>query len=219
MIKLVIFDLDGTLLNSLNDLAASVNYALRKNGFAEHPLDVFNHFVGNGVAVLLERALPEEERSLENKLQLWKDFMHYYGLHKTDLTAPYDGISSLLEALKEQRIMLAVASNKFHSATTALVRSYFGEDTFQVVYGLREDVPPKPAPDVVFDILKDTDTLAEEALYVGDSGVDMETAANAGLKSIGVLWGYRSREELENSGAVFLVERPAEILDVVKKLE
>ena len=215
MVKLLIFDLDGTLLNSLRDLAGSVNYALRLHGFPEHPPLAYRHFVGNGIAVLLERVLPEGAKSAENVALLWKDFMHHYGLHRADLTAPYAGIPELLEALQQQGLLLAVASNKFHSATEAMVRLYFGESTFQFVHGKQEEVPAKPDPAVVQAILAEAGVTPEETLFIGDSDVDMLTAHNSGVPSVGVTWGFRSQEELQKHGANYIVNTPAEILQIV----
>lgn len=213
--KLVIFDLDGTLINSLSDLGTAVNVALQNHGFPGHPLADYRFMVGNGVSKLLERALPPGEHTPENIERIRPDFMAYYGRHKQDLTAPYPEISELLAALKQRGVLLAVASNKFHSATQALVKAYFGEDTFAAIYGLREEVPAKPAPDIVYTILEETGISASEALYVGDSGVDMQTAANSGVISVGVLWGYRGAEELMENGACHLVETPSAILGLV----
>lgn len=216
MTKLVIFDLDGTLLDSLRDLAASMNHALRRNGFPEHELAAYNYFVGNGVDKLIERALPENERSPENFSNVKADFMSYYALHKADYTAPYPGIKELLRDLQEKGVKLAVASNKFQSATQVLVPYYFGEGTFSFVYGQREGVPIKPDPQVVFDIMRAAGVSPEEVLYVGDSGVDMQTASRAGVPGVGALWGFRSAAELLENGASYLAERPAEILAMLR---
>ena len=215
--KLVIFDLDGTVLDSLTDLAISTNYALRQNSFPEHEREEYRHFVGNGVRKLIERALPEGNRGAEEIDRVMADFVAYYSLHKADYTAPYDGIPALLRALREQGIRLAVASNKFQSATEAMVPYYFGKGCFDFVYGQREGVPPKPDPRVVLDIMAEAGVEREDVLYVGDSGVDMQTAARAGVRSVGVLWGFRSREELLSNGAMHIVEHPADILRLCDK--
>ena len=215
MKRLVIFDLDGTLLDSLQDLAVSMNHALRQNRFPEHELTAYNYFVGNGVDKLIERALPENARDAETFSRVKADFVAYYSLHKADFTAPYPGVVELLRALREKEVLLAVASNKFQSATRALVPYYFGEGTFSFVYGQREGVPVKPDPQIVFDILQEAGMSRDEVLYVGDSGVDMQTASRAGVSGVGVLWGFRTREELTANGAAYLVERPAEILGLL----
>ncbi|MCR9011772.1 HAD family hydrolase [Gabonibacter chumensis] len=216
MNRLIIFDLDGTLLNSLDDLAISANYALQKHNYPVHELRKYKEFVGNGINKLLERALPEGERTPENVLKIREDFMDYYAVHKADFTAPYPGIMDLLNELKRRGILLAVASNKYHAATQALIPHYFGEDTFHYVYGQREGVPIKPDPTVVFDILKEAGVSREETLYVGDSGVDMQTALNSGVVSIGVTWGFRSAKELEDNGAVHIVDHPSDMLKLLQ---
>lgn len=217
MTRLVIFDLDGTLLDSLTDLAISTNHALRQNGFPEHEREAYRHFVGNGVRKLIERALPEGSREAGMVERVMADFMAYYSLHKADYTAPYDGIPALLQALRKQGMRLAVASNKFQSATEAMVPYYFGEGCFDFIHGQRESVPPKPDPQVVMNIMAEANVEPGEVLYVGDSGVDMQTAARAGVRSVGVLWGFRSREELLANGAMHVVERPADILALCEK--
>ena len=211
MTKLLIFDLDGTLLNSLQDLAASTNYALRQHGYPTHELPAFRYFVGNGINKLLERALPEKERTHENMLKIREDFMAYYAVHKADFTTPYDGIYDLLKALKRHHLLLAVASNKYHEATRELIPEYFGEGLFDFVYGQREGIPVKPNPTIVFDIMKEAGVTKEEVLYVGDSGVDMQTAVNSGVTSVGVTWGFRDRKELLANGAQYIADEPCEI--------
>lgn len=216
MTKLVIFDLDGTLLNSLQDLAASTNYALRRHGYPTHELPAYRYFVGNGINKLLERALPESERTEENMLKIREDFVAYYAEHKADFTAPYDGICELLRELKRREMLLAVASNKYHSATVALIPEYFGEGLFDFVYGQRDGVPIKPDPTIVFDIMKEAGVTQDEVLYVGDSGVDMQTAVNSGVASVGVTWGFRDREELLKNGASCIADQPWEIVKFIK---
>lgn len=219
MAKLVIFDLDGTLLDSLRDLAVSMNHALRRNGFLEHELSAYNYFVGNGVDKLIERALPKESCVPEVFARVKADFVSYYALHKADYTAPYPGVEELLRQLRKDGVALAVASNKFQSATQALVPYYFGEGTFSYVYGQREGVPIKPDPQVVFDIVREAGVSHGEVLYVGDSGVDMRTACRAGVAGVGALWGFRTREELLDNGATYLVESPLEILPLVRRMQ
>ncbi len=215
MTELIIFDLDGTLLDTIDDLATSVNYALRKNGYPEHELAEYPFFVGNGIYKLIERAMPESERTDENVLRLRQDFVAYYTQHNTDLTAPYPGIGELIAELSRRGIGMAVASNKYQEATLKLVTHYFGTGTFRVVLGQREGIAPKPDPAIVSDILAATGITREATLYVGDSGVDMRTAANAGLRSVGVTWGFRPRKELEDNGAVHLIDSPGELLGLL----
>lgn len=215
MTRLIIFDLDGTLLDTIDDLATSVNHALRKNGYPEHELAEYPFFVGNGVYKLIERAMPESARTEENVQRLRRDFVAHYTEHNTDLTVPYPGIGELVAELSRRGIGMAVASNKYLEATRKLVTHYFGAGTFRVVLGQREGIAPKPDPTIVYDILSETGVPAGETLYVGDSGVDMRTAANAGLRSAGVTWGFRPRKELEDNGARHIVDTPAELLDLL----
>ena len=208
MIQLVIFDLDGTLLDTIDDLGMSANYALRKNGYPEHELPAYRYFVGNGITKLIERALPEDAREETTILNLRQQFVAYYEEHKTDLTQPYQGIPELLQELKSQNIRLAVASNKYHQGTVELIHHFFGTELFSVVLGQRENIPVKPNPTIVYDILKQTGIGKPGTLYTGDSGVDMQTAANSGLISIGVSWGFRPRQELEINGACHIIDTP-----------
>lgn len=219
MIELVIFDLDGTLLNTIDDLAASTNYALEKHGYPTHDLSSYRFFVGNGINKLIERALPEEVRSEEKVLELRKDFVAYYEEHSADLTCPYKGIPELLSALKEKGLKMAVASNKYQVATEFLVDKYFGEYEFDVVLGQRDGITPKPDPTIVYDILKETGTDKKKVLYVGDSGVDMQTAKASDLISAGVSWGFRSVEELEAFSPDYIVDQPIEIYQIVESVK
>ena len=214
MIKLVIFDLDGTLIDTLYDLAVSVNHILRKYAYPEHEPKAYRRFVGNGVQMLMHKALPQEARDVENVTRLREEFVEYYELHKSDNTHPYEGVVELIAELKLRGIKMAVASNKYHSGTVALAEQFFGEDTFSIILGQREGVPVKPDATIVREILEATSVKAEEAIYVGDSDVDMFTAKNAGVHSVGVTWGLRSRLELVNSGARDIVDSAVEILDV-----
>ncbi len=214
MIKLVIFDLDGTLLNSLMDLADSCNYLLRKYGFPEHPLDSYRYFVGDGIRKLVERVLPEEKRQKDYMESFFQEMVAYYDLHKADKTVPYPGIVETLEALQRQGVMLGVASNKVNKAMAPLMEHYFPTIRFACVLGQRESVPVKPHPQIVFDILDTTQVAPEEALYVGDTGVDMDTAHGANIKAVGVLWGYRDRQELSEHHAEFIIEKPEELISL-----
>ena len=181
MKKLVIFDLDGTLLNTIADLAHSTNYALNKLGYPTHEIEKYNFMVGNGIDKLFERALPEGEKSKENVLRVRKEFVPYYDIHNADDSRPYPGIPELLSYLQDAGIQITVASNKYQAATQKLIDHYFPEIHFTAVFGQREGIKVKPDPTVVFDILEVAKVTKEEVLYVGDSGVDMQTAANAGV--------------------------------------
>ncbi len=211
MKKLVIFDLDGTLLNTLADLAASTNQALRLHGFPEHATDKYKLFVGNGIHKLFERALPEGAKTEANVQRIREAFLAYYDVHNTDLSRPYPGIPELLERLQQSGVMLAVASNKYQRATAKLIAHYFPNIRFAAVLGQREGVPAKPDPTVVHEILASTGVSADQAGYVGDSGVDMETAQRSGVWACGVTWGFRLRTELIDAGADEVADTPEQI--------
>ena len=218
MKKLVIFDLDGTLLNTIADLAQSTNHALNVLGYPTHEESAYNFMVGNGINKLFERALPETAKNEENVLRVRKEFIPYYDAHNADKSHPYPGIPELLEQIQSQGLQIAVASNKYQAATAKLVAHYFAEGTFATVYGQRDNVPTKPDPTVVYNILAETGYTRDETLYVGDSSVDMRTAANSGLRSVAVTWGFRPRKELEENGAVYIIDRPEQLLDIVEIL-
>ena len=208
MKKLVIFDLDGTLLNTIADLAHSTNYALNKLGYPTHEIEKYNFMVGNGINKLFERALPEGEKTEENVLRVRNEFIPYYDIHNADDSCPYPGISALLSYLQSAGIQIAVASNKYQAATEKLVAHYFPEIRFTAVFGQREGVNVKPDPTVVLDILKLADVRKEDVLYVGE---DMQTAANAGVTACGVTWGFRPRTELEEFAPQYITETAEEI--------
>ena len=215
MKKLVIFDLDGTLLDTIADLAVATNHALKQLGYPTHKTEVIRTFVGNGINKLLERALPVNERTEENVMRMRTHFIPYYDAHNADLSAPYPGIVSLLETLQEKGLQLAVASNKYQEATAKLVEQYFPTISFIEVLGQRDGIAVKPDPIIVFDILKKTDVSKEEVLYVGDSGVDMQTAQNAGVDAVAVTWGFRPRTELESFQPKGLIALAEELLKFV----
>ncbi len=213
--ELVIFDLDGTLLDTISDLAVACNAMLAVRGLPQHSYEEYCHFVGNGILRLVERALPEPLRTPENVALMRADFVRYYTEHIDTYTKPYPGIPELLAELTRRGIRVAVASNKFQAGTEKLIRLFFPEIPFAAVFGQRPDVPLKPDPAVVEEILACTGVPRERVLYVGDSGVDMETARAAGVRSAGVTWGFRDREELVAAGAGRLVDRAAELLEAL----
>lgn len=215
MKKLVIFDLDGTLLNTIADLATATNQALQHLGFPTHEEDEYRFFVGNGISKLFERALPEGERTKENILRIRSLFVPFYDAHNADLSRPYPGISKLLNALQNNNIQIAVASNKYQSATRKLVAHYFPEINFVEVLGQREGITPKPDPSIVYDIIAKAGTIPEEVLYVGDSNVDMQTAHNAGVTAVGVAWGFRPVAELEANHPDHIIEKAEELLKFI----
>ena len=207
-----IFDLDGTLLDTLADLAAAVNYALRQHGMPEHTIDDVRRFVGNGVRKLMERAIPDGEKNPDFEAT-FATFREYYMHHSLDTTRPYPGIMEMLEALKAQGCRLAVVSNKMMAATKELCQHFFA-DTIEVAIGENEaaGIRKKPAPDTVFEALRQLGEEKDSAVYVGDSDVDLETANNSGLPCISVLWGFRDRDFLIQHGAKTFISAPSELL-------
>lgn len=210
MYKNYIFDLDGTLLNTLADLASSTNYALRQYGMPEHSVDDVRRFVGNGVGKLIERAIPEGLANPQYE-DVLATFRKHYMLHSLDTTAPYPGIESLLHSLRSHGCNVAVVSNKFYNATVELCRHFFA-DTVEVAIGERENIRRKPAPDTVFEAMRQLGVSGEDTVYVGDSDVDVATARNSGIPCISVLWGFRDRDFLIEHGATTFVNTPEDIL-------
>ena len=218
MTKLIIFDLDGTLLDTRTDIAMACNYALRSCGCPERKLEEYNMLVGRGIYNLFRAALPEEMRSEENVMRMKNLFVPYYDEHIADNTKPYPGIIGMLDALASHGVEFAVASNKYEQATKALIDTYFPEIEWCAVFGQREGVPTKPDPTIVNEILAVAGiTDKSEVLYVGDSGVDMQTAINAGLDAVGVSWGCRSRQELESFSPLAVVDTCEEIFNIIQK--
>jgi phosphoglycolate phosphatase len=215
MTKLVIFDLDGTLINTIDDLAHGANHALASCGFPTHEVSSYPFFVGNGVGRLLERVLPPESRTPQIVTRVRTIFEEYYDQHLHDFTAPYPGIPELLDELASRGIKLAVASNKYQSATSRLIAHFFPRLPWVAVHGMRPDIPAKPDPSIVFNILRDVPTAKADVIYVGDSGVDMETARRACIESVGVSWGFRPVSELKQAYAEHIISSPAELLPLL----
>lgn len=207
-----IFDLDGTLLDTLADLAASVNHALRTHGMPEHSLDDVRRFVGNGIRLLMERAVPG---GAANALfdAAFDTFRRHYMAHSLDTTRPYDGIQEMLAALRRRGCRTAVVSNKYYAATQELCRHFFA-DTIEVAIGEHEaaGIRKKPAPDTVNEALRQLGVGRQQAVYVGDSDVDIATAATSGIPCVSVLWGFRDRQFLIDHGATTFISRPDELL-------
>lgn len=216
MKKLAIFDLDGTLLNTIADLANSTNHALATLEYPTHAPEAYPLMVGNGINKLFERALPEGEKTEENVLRVRQAFVPHYDAHNADDSRPYPGIPELLKTLQAKGIKLAVASNKYQAATEKLIAHYFPSIHFVAVFGQREGVKVKPDPVIVYDILKIAEIKKEDVLYIGDSGVDMQTAINAGVTACGLTWGFRPRTELEQFHPDYIVERAEELLELIK---
>ena len=226
---IIIFDLDGTLINTISDLGQACNHALSACGFPTHKIEDYPRLVGNGVNKLIERALPEEHRNEETVLRLREYFVPYYDEHNCDFTRPYDGIPELLEALrrkgdeamrrKGERWFLAVASNKYQAATEKIVAQLF-PGVFDLVLGEREGVERKPDPQIVYDILEAKgerlEAKGEEILYIGDSLVDAETARAAGATLVLCTWGFGTREQMEGAKPDYLVDHPLEVLKAVE---
>ena len=224
---LIIFDLDGTLINTISDLGQACNHALASCGFPTHKIEDYPRLVGNGVNKLIERALPEEHRNEETVLRLREYFVPYYDEHNCDFTRPYDGIPELLEALrrkgdeamrlKGERWFLAVASNKYQAATEKIVAQLF-PGIFDVVLGEREGVERKPNPQIVYDILSTLNIQHStlNCLYIGDSLVDAETARAAGATLVLCTWGFGTREQMESAKPDYLVDHPLEVLEVLE---
>lgn len=213
--ELAIFDLDGTLVDSIGDLAVACNTALALRGLPQHSYEAYCSFVGNGIMRLVERALPEPLRSPENVALVRADFVAYYTDHLDVRTKPYPGIPELLAELVRRGVKLAVASNKFQAGTEKVIRSFFPDIRFEAVLGQREDVPLKPDPAVAEEILSLTGTPRDRALFVGDSAIDILTARAAGIRSAGVTWGFRQRAELEEAGADRIVDRADQLLGLL----
>jgi phosphoglycolate phosphatase len=214
--KTLVFDLDGTLLDTLQDLCTSTNYALRECGYPERSLDEVRMFVGNGVSKLIERAMPPEAAGRPDAFgHCFSVFKQHYVEHCQDNTGLYNGISDLLTDLHERGYRMAIVSNKLQAGVTELYDAWF-KDTVAVAIGESPEVQRKPAPDMVKKALTEMGADAEDAIYVGDSDVDLQTAENAGLPCISVLWGFRSREFLLQHGAKVLVQKPAEILHLLE---
>lgn len=213
MYRCVIFDLDGTLLNTLDGLADAGNYALSKMGFPPHPTERYRFFVGNGIPKLVERMLPPES-DREVFEETYGLFCSYYNEHMNDKTVPYAGVPLLLERLKHSNVKLAVVTNKAHPYAVEMLHRAFG-DVFDVIFGSVEGKPKKPDPFWVFRVLETFSVTPEEAFYVGDSAVDMQTAGRAGITSCGVLWGFRDRDELIENGADHLCGDCEELFDLI----
>lgn len=209
----IIFDLDGTLLNTIDDLGHACNYALEKTGYPTFPISAYPSKVGNGINNLIRRALPETERTEENILRVRAHFLPYYNAHNCDSTRPYEGIPELLATLKAQGHLLAVASNKYQAATEKIVNHFF-PNIFDVILGERDGIERKPNPQIVYDILKRLEVTNSEVsvLYIGDSLVDYETAQNAKVPFVACSWGFVPREKLVEAGVTTIVDHPDEVV-------
>lgn len=216
MIKAVFFDLDGTLVNSIADLANSTNFALSQFGFEVHDTRKYYYFVGDGMRKLIERALPESAD--ENcKEIVFTTFIEHYRLHFADKTRPYDGICELLRQLKNMGIELVVSTNKMQEMAEMVIKKNF-ENIFSYVCGNVKEFPVKPNPEYTLHIMKKMGYEPSQCIFVGDSGIDMKTAKNAGMKSVGVLWGFRTQDELKENNADYIISKPSEIIEIISGL-
>lgn len=216
-IKAVIFDLDGTLVNTISDLASSVEYALAKFGFAGHTLEEYTSYVGNGTLKLIERSLPDDARNDDALLHKVHDtFSAYYAEHFCDSSAVYDGISDLLDCLQDRGVALCINSNKPDRFTKAIIEKLFSGYEFSVCIGARDNVPKKPDPASELEIAEILGLDKEQIIHIGDSDVDIHTAHNAGIKAIGCTWGFRSKESLIQAGADYMADSPAHIKEFFK---
>jgi phosphoglycolate phosphatase len=212
-IQAIIFDLDGTLLNTLDDLADSTNRVLNQYGYPTHPTEAYKYFVGDGIDKLAFRVLPPEKRDEKNVSSCVKALRDHYGRHWKDQTRLYDGIEDMLSELSRLGIKLAILSNKPHNLTEITVSHYFANWNFAEVAGAIDDIPKKPDPAGAIRIIDKMKIAAENFLYLGDTSTDMKTATGAGVFAIGALWGFRTESELLKSGARAVISNPAEIFN------
>ena len=216
MTKLAIFDLDGTLLNTVEDLGNATNYALEQCGFPIHPKDEYYQMVGRGIYNLFRAAIPSEYATEDNVQRMASYFIPYYDTHKCDCTRPYDSIPGMLKTITAAGVRLAVASNKYQDGAEKLVHHFFGEYDFVRILGQREGQPIKPDPAIVDQVLAEVPSVTKsETVYVGDSNVDMQTGLNAGVRTVGVSWGFRTREELAAYSPSAIVDTPEELSRVI----
>ena len=218
---LLIFDLDGTLINTIDDLGQACNHALSACGFPTHKIEDYPRLVGNGINKLIERALPEEHRNEATVLRLREHFVPFYDQHNCDLTRPYDGIPELLQTLKAAGHTLAVASNKYQAATEKIIAHFF-PNTFDVVLGEREGIPRKPDPQIVWDIIHRLSPLASNLspiYYIGDSLVDAATAKAANLPFVACTWGFCTQKQLAQAQPNYMIHHPSEIVQIIQANE
>lgn len=213
--KGIIFDLDGTLVNSLEDIADAMNHVLALHLLPVHDVEAYRTFVGNGMRKLAERALPEEMRKNDVCEAYFKEMFDYYGAHCTIKSKAYEGIPELIQALTQQSVPIAVLSNKAHDLTQKVVSAIFSPDAFLTVVGLKDEATKKPNPAAAIQICEQMGGAPEDFMFVGDSDVDMQTARNAGMYGVGVTWGFRSRAELEAAGAKAIIDAPMELTMVL----
>jgi len=216
-IKALIFDLDGTLLDTITDIMNSCNHALESLGLKPYGVEEYKIFVGDGVDRLIERVLKNQEADPQLFIETKTRYLANYQIEQHHFTKIYDGIEDLIRFSKETGIKVCVLSNKPHPDTESVIDYYFSKDTFTFVYGKKPGFLPKPDPSLLMDLLEHLAIPKADILYIGDTLTDMLTAKNAGLKSIGVLWGFRDRKELKQGSPLFIVNTPSEIIDIIRR--
>ena len=217
MIKAVLFDLDGTLADSLIDLADGVNRAIAQKGFPTHPVEAFKYFVGDGIPKMIERALPESNRDADTVNEIKDIFLPYYAVHYADNTYAYEGMPELVNTLKQQGFIVAVVTNKEQNMANEVVLSLYG-NVFDLIFGKRDGIPAKPDPTAALMAMEELGVTPQECVFIGDSGMDVATAVNSGAVPVGELWGFRKEDELLANGAKYIISKPSELLDVIKEL-
>lgn len=217
MIRAVLFDLDGTLADSLIDLADGVNRAMEQKGYPAHEVDAFKYFVGDGIPKMIERALPPEHRTSDEVNEIKDIFLSYYSIHYADNTYAYDGMPELVSALKSKGFIVAVVTNKEQAMANEVVTSLYG-DVFDLIFGKRDGIPAKPDPTAALLAMKELGVKPSECVFIGDSGMDVATAVNSGAVPVGELWGFRKEDELLANGAKYIISKPHELLDIIEEL-
>ena len=215
MIKLVAFDLDGTLVNSLEDLADSANRAFKDLGFSEHDVNEYRYFVGSGVDILFKRALPEGKNGKEMIQKARSLFEEYYNQSYCNKTRPYESVKELLEELKDHHYKIAVLSNKPDHFARHILETLFSETEFDFILGASDRLPKKPEPDGLLQCLNELRIQAEDCIYCGDSDVDILFAHNAGIQAVGAAWGFRGIDELDEAGADYVINYPTDLLTIL----
>ena len=209
-LKAVLFDMDGTIINTIDDLSDATNHALSIAGYPLHTPEEYKMMVGNGIPKLIERAVPCDARTPETLAKVYDDFMAYYRVHSMDKTRPYTGVPELVNRLRNAGLKTAVVTNKVETAARSIAESMY-PNGFDLVIGQRPDLPPKPDPAAAKLAMQTLGVTPDECVFIGDSGVDIQTAANSGALAIGVLWGFRGEEELRANGAKVIVKSPDEL--------
>ncbi len=217
-IKAVLFDMDGTITNTLDDLADATNYALASFGYPLHEVDAFRFFVGDGIPKLIERALPEDKKDEKTVSAVKDKFFEYYSVHSMDKTRAYDGVPETVKEVMSLGYKTAVVTNKDEPAAKEILARLY-PDCFDYIFGASDDIPKKPDPTLAHIAMKTLGVTPDECVFVGDSCVDIQTGKNSGAYDVGVSWGFRPREELEEYGATAIIDRPSELIPLLKKLD